>query len=357
LWAQHRNIKTEAEVGDFGSTRQRLETFDSFCSQGPYVKKYIAILISVIVLSACGEAATQVPISVPTSTPSVVLIATEAIAIPTQTEQVVLQTPTAIPADGTLTIRYSPVDGMPQVYIPAGTFHMGGFDVRAAPDEFPAHDVTLDAYWMDQLEVTNAMYQLCVRAGVCTLPQNLGTARKSDYFNNLEFKDYPVVYVTWGQAKSYCEWAGRRLPTEAEWERAARGDDMRTFPWGEDKADYRFANFNMLVTDTSRVGSYPLGASPFGVLDMAGNVAEWTNDIYNPTFYVSALEMFNPVGPVSSSSLRRVVRGGSLGDAEINIRVSKRSAVLGSDLRAKEGSDEYLGDFSPRIGFRCAEDE
>jgi len=321
------------------------------------MKKLITTILFTIFLASCTGSATEVPTVIPTSTPGVVLIATEDITFPQQTEQIVLPTSTPIPTEEAITIRVSSMDGMPQVYIPAGTFHMGGFDVRAAPDEFPAHDVTLDAYWMDQLEVTNAMYQLCVRAGVCTLPQNLGTARKSDYFNSLEFKDYPVVYVTWGQAKSYCEWVGRRLPTEAEWERAARGDDMRTFPWGEDKADYRFANFNMLVTDTSRVGSYPLGASPFGVLDMAGNVAEWTNDIYSPTFYASALEMFNPVGPVSSSSLRRVVRGGSLGDAEINIRVSKRSAVLGSDLRAKEGSDEYLGDFSPRIGFRCTEDE
>jgi len=245
---------------------------------------------------------------------------------------------------------------MPQVYIPAGTLHMGGYDVRAAVDEFPAHDVRLDAFWMDQLEVTNAMYALCVSAGACELPQNLGTARKAEYFNAPEFKDYPVVYVTWGQAKTYCEWANRRLPTEAEWERAARGDDLRTFPWGEDKPDWRFANFNMLVTDTSRVGSYALGASPFGVLDMAGNVAEWTNDFYSFNYY-STSESLNPLGPASSSSLNRVVRGGSLGDAEINIRVSKRSSVRGSNLSAVPGSESYLGEFSPRIGFRCVEDE
>jgi formylglycine-generating enzyme required for sulfatase activity len=321
------------------------------------MKRVIPILLFVLLLAACGETVTQVPTVEPTSTSVAVLLATEAPIMPTQTEQVVLPTSTVVPTEEPATTRFSSIDGMPQVYIPAGTFHMGGFDVRAAPDEFPAHNVTLDAFWMDQLEVTNAMYQLCVGAGVCTLPQNLGTARKANYFNNPDFKDYPVVYVTWGQAKTYCGWTGRRLPTEAEWERAARGDDMRTFPWGEDKADYRFANFNMLVTDTSRVGSYPLGASPFGVLDMAGNVAEWTNDIYGPTFYVSELGTLNPVGPTSSSSLKRVVRGGSLGDAEINIRVSKRSSVLGSDLKAKKDSEEYLGDFSPRIGFRCAEND
>ena len=313
-------------------------------------KNILIFLIFIFILSACGGGETT-PIIESTSTP---VPTSEPTAIPSTIEVV---TSTVVPTEVPVTFQISSIDGMPQVYIPAGTFHMGGYDIRAAQDEFPAHEVTLDAYWIDQLEVTNAMYQLCVNAGACTLPQNLGTARKSDYFYNVEYKDYPVVYVAWIQAKEYCEWAGRRLPTEAEWERAGRGDDFRTFPWGEDKPDERFANFNMLVTDTSRVGSYPLGASLFGVLDMAGNVAEWTNDIYGPTFYASAAEMLNPVGPVSSSSLKRVVRGGSLGDAEINIRVSKRSSVLGSNLIRQKGSPEYLGDFSPRIGFRCVMDE
>ena len=315
------------------------------------MKKYtLLFLFFIFILSACGGKATEAPIIESTAPPIPTLDPT---AIP-PTEEVIL--PTVIPTEEPITFRTSAVDGMPQVYIPVGTLHMGGYDIRAAPDEFPAHLVTIDAFWMDQLEVTNAMYQLCVNAGVCTLPQNLGTARKADYFYNIEYKDYPVVYVTWGQANTYCEWADRRLPTEAEWERAGRGDDLRTFPWGEDKPDERFANFNMLVTDTSRVGSYPLGASPFGVLDMAGNVAEWTNDFYKYDYYQSSIET-NPQGPLTSSGLNRVVRGGSLGDAEVNIRVSKRSSVLGSDLQAQKGSPEYLGDFSPRIGFRCAVSE
>ncbi len=233
---------------------------------------------------------------------------------------------------------------------------MGGMDARSAPDERPAHDVTLDAYWMDQLEVTNAMYLLCVQSGSCTPPQSLKSSdRRPDYFTNPTYKDYPVVYVTWGQAKAYCGWAGRRLPSEAEWERAARGDDWRTFPWGEDKADGLRANFNMQLGDTSRVGTYPLGASPFGVLDMAGNVAEWTNDFYSATYYSTLGDTaVNPTGPATSSSLRRVVRGGTLGDAEINIRVAKRSAVPGSDLSIVPATP---GDFSPRIGFRCVQDE
>jgi serine/threonine-protein kinase len=249
--------------------------------------------------------------------------------------------------------QISTVDGMPQIHIPAGILHMGGMDVRRAPNEIPDHDVELDAFWMDQLEVTNAMYGLCVNSGGCTPPQTFKSQRRPDYFDNPEFNDYPVIYVTWGQARAYCEWAQRRLPTEAEWERAGRGDDFRTFPWGEDKADGTLANFNMLVGDTSRVGSYPAGASPFGVLDMAGNVAEWVNDFYSSD-YTHAVTL-NPVGPVESSSYYRVVRGGSLGDAEINIRVAKRSSVLGPVLSAATGSSVTLGDFSPRIGFRCAQ--
>jgi formylglycine-generating enzyme required for sulfatase activity len=271
--------------------------------------------------------------------------------------------PTATPVELTATViptevstqRTSPIDGMPQVYIPAGTFRMGGMDARSAPDERPAHNVTLDAFWMDQLEVTNAMYALCLQQGACTPPQsNKSSDRRPDYFTNPEFKDYPVVYVTWGQARAYCEWAGRHLPTETQWERAARGDDWRTFPWGEDKADGLRANFNMLVGDTSRVGTYPLGASPFGVLDLAGNVAEWTNDFYSGVYYESQSDAVNPTGPETSASLKRVVRGGSLGDAEINIRVPKRSSVLGSNVEVVPNTP---GDFSPRIGFRCAANE
>lgn len=319
------------------------------------MKKIITTLILIFIFTGCGgpEIATMDSTStpLPTSVPTIVVpTETTQSAAPTVTES---RVPTGQPSNE----RVSPISGMPQVYIPAGTFRMGGMDARSGPDEMPAHEVTLDAYWIDQLEVTNAMYLLCIRNGPCTPPQNFKSSRRNDYFMNPEFKDYPVVYVTWGQAKAYCEWTGGRLPTEAEWERAARGDDWRTFPWGEDKADGLRANYNMIVGDTSRSGTYPLGASPFGVLDMAGNVAEWTNDFYSAVYYASQMNSLNPVGPETSVSLRRVVRGGSLGDAEINIRVPKRSAVLGSNLETVPGSSAYLGDFSPRIGFRCVMEE
>ena len=321
------------------------------------MKKFI--IAAIIFLSACAP--TPVPVIEPTgkplptnTPPAVIPVSPNKTIIPT-VESTATTAPS--PTAESPTNAISPVDGMPQVYIPAGTFRMGGMDVRRAPNELPEHDVTLDAFWMDQLEVTNAMYGLCVSAGACTLPQELKSQRRPEYFTTSEFKDYPVIYVTWGQAKTYCEWAGRRLPTEAEWERAGRGDDFRTFPWGEDKANGLLANFNMLVGDTSRVGTYPAGASPFGVLDMAGNVAEWVNDFYGFDYSKVLENTLNPTGPATSSSFNRVVRGGSLGDAEINIRVSKRSSVLGSKLDAATDSNAYLGDASPRIGFRCAQDE
>jgi formylglycine-generating enzyme required for sulfatase activity len=313
------------------------------------------ILLVAFVLAACAPA-TPAPLHESTAT-SAATVTVVAVTTPTIETIPLTATPApeASPTPEPATERVSSVDSMPQIHIPAGTFRMGGMDVRRAPNELPAHDVTLDAYWMDKLEVTNAMYGLCVSAGECTLPQTLKSQRRPFYFTEPEFKDYPVIYVTWAQAYTYCQWAGRRLPTEAEWERAGRGDDFRTFPWGEDKADGALANFNILVGDTSRVGSFPAGASPFGVLDMAGNVAEWVNDYYVST-YANAVTL-NPTGPATSASLNRVVRGGSLGDAEINIRVSKRSAVLGSNLSATTGLLISPGDSSPRIGFRCAQDQ
>ena len=319
------------------------------------MKKITPILLVIFLLGACGTP-TEVPAVeiVPSQSPVSLSTATPSPAPSPTVETRPSHTPS--PTETPVTSRVSPVDGMPQVYIPAGTFRMGGMDVRATANEKPVHDVTLDAFWMDQLEVTNAMYALCVSAGTCQPPVLVKSQRRLDYYNNPEFKDYPVVYVTWGQANAYCAWAGRRLPTEAEWERAARGDDFRTFPWGEDQPDALIANFNFMVGDTTRVGAYPRGASPFGALDMAGNVAEWVNDYFDLKAYEST-ERINPQGPAESYTYRRVVRGGSLGDAEINIRVSKRSAVDGPNPTALLDPAALTGAYSPRIGFRCATDE
>ena len=252
--------------------------------------------------------------------------------------------------------RTSSADGMPQAYVPAGTFQMGGIGKNTSSDELPVHAVTMHGFWMDKVEVTNAMYAMCVKQGACHLPFATKSDTRESYFGNSEFADYPVVYVGWNEATAYCKWAGRRLPTEAEWERAARGDDFRIFPWGDQRPDSSRANINFFSGDTTRVGIFPSGASPFGILDMAGNVAEWVNDFYDGSYYSSAINT-NPTGPVARSNyFNRVVRGGTFQDAEVNIRVSKRSSVLGPNPSAELDSAAYNGEFSPKIGFRCASD-
>ena len=179
----------------------------------------------------------------------------------------------------------SPAGGMVMVYVPEGRFLMGSApgNADADSDEFPQHEVYLDAFWIGQTEVTNGMYAQCADAGACEPPRiTTNSATRSSYYGNPSYMDYPVIYVSWDQAQAYCAWAGGRLPTEAEWEKAARGaEGTRTYPWGEGISCPR-ANFAGCEGDTTRAGSYPAGASLYGALDMAGNVAEWTASAYAP---------------------------------------------------------------------------
>jgi serine/threonine protein kinase/formylglycine-generating enzyme required for sulfatase activity len=240
-----------------------------------------------------------------------------------------------------------PVDGMRMVYVPAGNFEMGSND--GYDDEKPVHSVWLDAFWIDQTEVTNGMYEECVAEKVCD-PQDNHDYTNPDtgtqHFNSSAYSDYPAVYVNWEQANDYCAWAGRRLPTEAEWEKAAKGDTFYSYPWGNSSPNSNLANFNDNIGDTVEVGSYPDGASMYGALDMAGNVWEWVNDWYNDTYYKSSPGM-NPQGP--SSGTEHVLRGGSfsiLSEAKY-LRVTYRSKPYPS-------SAEIYG--SGNWGFRCAMD-
>jgi serine/threonine-protein kinase len=222
------------------------------------------------------------------------------------------------------------------VFVPAGPFEMGSNS--GDNSEKPVHTVTLDSFWIDRTEVTNAIYELCVNAGACTSPGYPGSYSRPSYYGDSQFADYPVIFVSWHDAEAYCEWAGRRLPTEAEWEKAARGTDGGTFPWGNASPDANLLNFDMNVGDTTEVGEYPGGASPYGALDMAGNVWEWVNDWHGETYYSSSPSE-NPPGP-SSGSLR-VLRGGSFNLPDDSVRAADRVRFRPTD------SDSI-------VGFRCA---
>lgn len=210
-------------------------------------------------------------------------------------------------------VAINPVDGAIYFYVPAGEFSMGS--TSGDFDEQPVHTVYLDSYWIMRTEVTNELYGRCVAAGGCTAPDN-------SRWQESTYAQYPVTDVDWQQAVDYATWAGGRLPTEAEWEKACRGMDQRTYPWGNAVATSRLANFNSNVGDTIAVGSYEAGASPYGLLDMAGNAWEWTADRYGVGYYASS-PTDNPAGP--SSGDNRVLRGGAFFNRDANIRCSYRS--------------------------------
>ena len=227
------------------------------------------------------------------------------------------------------------------VYVPAGSFWMGSDenDPDADDDEKPQHKVTLDAFWIDRTEVTNGQYRRCVDDGACRQPSEKGSWTRDSYYDNPDFDDTPVIYVDWEQANAYCAWAGRRLPTEAEWEKAARDTDKRTYPWGEgidcSRANY-WGQDGGCVGDTASMGSYPSGTSPYGALDMAGNVGEWTGSLYKPYPYNAQDGREDPAAGGS-----RVVRGGSWYHYQWDVRAASR---------ARGGPSVANGS----VGFRCA---
>jgi len=240
-------------------------------------------------------------------------------------------------------------DGMPLLCVPAGEFTMGRDDAGMS-DQKPAHVVYVDSFWIDKTEVTNQMYSDCVSAGVCALPTK--TENYLDRVTNESgYGQRPVVYISWDDAQKYCNWVGRRLPTEAEWEKAARGIDQRLYPWGNtwesDRANYCDVNCENDGKDSSHndghrwtapVGTYPDGASPYGALDMAGNVDEWVSDWYDEDYYTES-EIDNPTGPLGGDY--RVVRGGSWFYESFRCQTTDRR------LSGQSNVTSY-------IGFRCA---
>ena len=249
-------------------------------------------------------------------------------------------------------------DGMVMMYVPQGPFTMGiaagealtecrkfreDCDLIWFADQGPPHLVTLDPYWLDQTEVTNTMYTLCVNAGICSPPRQQGSNRVDEYYANDQYADYPVVFVTWKQANTYCQWAGARLPTEAEWEKAARGTDGRLYPWGNSAPTCSLLNFNPFIEntcrdDTSTARDYPDGQSPYRIFNLAGNVAEWVMDWYDPDYYASSPSS-NPQGP--SNGLTKILRGGSWFYDEEFVRATYRY----------KQDPRYYYSFT---GFRCA---
>jgi len=225
-------------------------------------------------------------------------------------------------------------DGAPMIDIPGGTFEMG---CNSALDdcttferepEVPAHMVTLSAYRIDKTEVTQAAYAGCVDDGACRVPTCFWEPDTSP--------DFAVECITIDDALAYCQRAGKRLPTEAQWEFAARGTDGRRYPWGNQAPDCTLVNLPGCGGGLAPVGSYPAGASPFGVLDLAGNVAETVNDYYES---YSSSPQVDPTGPASGTS--RVLRGGNYN--QTTIHSTYRSSIQPDETREASG-------------FRCASD-
>ncbi len=285
--------------------------------------------------------ATATPNPSPTATPPPTLA-----AAPTATREAtatLTATPNLIPpAGGTAT---SPRDQMILVFVPEGPFVMGSpnTDPLAFGNEMPDHTVDVPSFWIDRTEVTNAQYQLCAADKQCTLPGVLDSVSRAGYYDDPAYADYPVIWVNWEQATTYCAWAGRRLPAEAEWEKAARGTDARLYPWGNQPPDNTLLNYDLAAGDTTKVGSFPNGASPYGMLDASGNVVEWVGGFYYDSYFVAVA---NPVTPTASfRGGVRPLRSSSWNDLFANIRVASRRF---SSSQAASFND---------VGFRCASGE
>jgi formylglycine-generating enzyme required for sulfatase activity len=228
----------------------------------------------------------------------------------------------------------------PLAYFPAGEFEMGsapGSDPFAEEWERPAHKVALSGFWMEIYEVSNARYALCVAAGACGPPESFNSRTRTDYYSDPQFADHPVVNVTHAQAQAYCAWVGGRLPTEAEWEYAARWNDGRRYPWGNDPADLGLGNFGNPDGDTQSVGAFPIGANALGVLNLAGNVWEWVADWYDPDYYGESPRQ-DPTGPAEGTE--RGARGGAFATDPQFVRVRNRYA--------RDPNRGYNN-----VGFRC----
>ncbi len=227
------------------------------------------------------------------------------------------------------------------VLVGPGPFVMGSD--TGAPDETPAGNVWVSTFRIDAHEVTNGRYAACVAAGACKPPVLTSSRARPAYYGDPAFADHPVVFVSWDQADAFCRFAGGRLPTEAEWEKTARGPapSTRIYPGGDEPPDCRRANMGgarSCVGDTDRVGRRPAGASPFGACDRAGNVWEWVADWYDAGWYGRSPRI-DPPGPAGGTL--KVMRGGCWESGAVDLRVSCRRPELPQA-------------WADNVGFRCA---
>lgn len=261
--------------------------------------------------------------------------------------------------------------GPAMIRVPAGTVLLGSDDSECLHDA-PLHEAHVDGFVIDLTEVTNGAYMECVAAGACLPPTEARSLTRSPYYGTDEFADYPVVNVDWERADAFCRWIGKRLPSEAEWEKAARGGcevagdpaaceagvDARSRPWGDDLPTCEGANaYRECIGDTAAVGSHPRDVSPYGVLDMGGNVGEIVNDFFLPD-YAGATEYWNPVGPTEDAA-----RGhcGDGSDPAQSCHVRKGDSFDGSLSDPRSTQQELtcrvaVFHFSYGLGFRCARD-
>ncbi len=314
---------------------------------GQAKKRLSSALIAVVLLLCCGGSLFGVyPVISAYLTPALTSTQT---ASPTPRAT---NTPRFTPTPTPLPDEFTNDAGATMRLIPEGEFTMGGNDGNA--DERPVHLVYLETYYIDKYEVTNSLYETCVNDGVCDPPQETSSMTNSQYYGNSQFAEYPVIHVDWYQAEAYCKWRGARLPTEAEWEKAARGTDGLKYPWGN-SFQCRNGNFDDVMglngylipggpncdgyKDAAPVGLFDGGRSPFDIYDMAGNVWEWVADWYDGNYY-SDSPYKDPQG--SSSGSGRVIRGGAWDVANTkNLLATRR---IGFDPST---SGNYLG-------FRCA---
>ena len=273
-----------------------------------------------------GAMATQLWVEISVRNTLEANLATET-PLPTETPQPTpeprwISTPLPLPQSAAIPASArNPVNSAEVVYVPAGEFLMGSAQTDSNSDpasEEPQHSVDLDAFWISKTQVTNAMFNACVAAGACTYSASHAT--NPNYLDPL-FANHPIVYISWDMGQTYCEWTGGRLPTEAEWEKAARGPHGQRYPWGSDMARIKFTNAGNEIGNTTVVGAFPYGASYYGALDMGSNVREWVSDWYDADYFYNSPAV-NPLGPETGE--KKVLKGASYKDPWIYCRAANR---------------------------------